>query len=64
MKCDNCEKSGQFGHRVSHSQRHTVHRFVANIQSAKVEEGGKMVRHNLCTRCLRTFRKIAQAAST
>jgi len=62
MRCDNCSKSGQFGHNVSHSKRRTNHRWIANIQTAKVEYEGKEVRLSLCTRCLRTARKMAQAA--
>jgi len=62
MRCDICSKAGQFGHNVSHSKRRTNHRWVANIQSAKVDLEGKEVRLSLCTRCLRTARKAAQPA--
>ncbi|MCL2150485.1 MAG: 50S ribosomal protein L28 [Dehalococcoidia bacterium] len=61
MRCDNCGKAGQFGHNVSHSKRRTNHRWMANIQSAKVPCDGKEVRLSLCTRCLRTARKAVQA---
>ncbi len=63
MRCDNCGKAGQFGHNVSHSKRRTNHRFVANIQSAKVTRDGKEVRMSLCTRCLRDSRKAASAVA-
>jgi large subunit ribosomal protein L28 len=63
MRCDNCGKSGQFGHNVSHSKRRTNHRWVANIQSAKITQEGKEVRMSLCTRCLRTCRKLAVTAA-
>jgi large subunit ribosomal protein L28 len=62
MRCDNCGKNGQFGHNVSHSKRRTNHRWVANIQTAKIMREGKEVRMSLCTRCLRACRKTAQAA--
>ena len=63
MKCDNCGKTGQFGHNVSHSKRRTEHRWVANIHPAKVEVAGKETRLNLCTRCQRTFQKSSQPAA-
>ena len=62
MRCDNCGKAGQFGHNVSHSKRRTNHRWVANIQMAKITQNGKEVRLSICTRCLRACRKTAQAA--
>ena len=62
MRCDNCGKTGQFGHNVSHSKRRTNHRFVANIQSAKITQDGKEIRMDLCTRCLRACRKIEATA--
>jgi large subunit ribosomal protein L28 len=61
MKCDICGKSEQFGHNVSHSKRRTNHRWVANIQQAKIVRDGKSVRLTLCTRCLRTQQKMSQS---
>ncbi len=61
MRCDGCDKSGQFGHNVSHSKRRTNRRWIANIQTAKFAFDGKEVRLSLCTRCLRTIRKVVQA---
>jgi large subunit ribosomal protein L28 len=60
MKCDICGKSDQFGHNVSHSKRRTNHRWVANIQQAKIVRGDKTVRLTLCTRCLRTQQKLTK----
>ncbi len=57
MKCDICGKSEQYGHNVSHSKRRTNHRWVANIQQAKIQRGDKTIRLTLCTRCLRTQQK-------
>ena len=63
MKCDNCGKTGQFGHNVSHSKRRTAHRWIANIHPAKVTVCGKWYwRLKLCTRCQRTFHKASQPA--
>jgi len=61
MKCDICGKAQQFGHNVSHSKRRTNHRWVANIQTARIEQDGKPVRVSLCTRCLRTQQKHSTA---
>jgi large subunit ribosomal protein L28 len=60
MKCDICGKSEQFGHNVSHSKRRTNHRWVANIQQAKIVMDGKPVRLTLCTRCIRTQQKLTK----
>lgn len=62
MKCDICGKSAQFGHNVSHSKRRTNHRWTANIHPARLVRGDKVVRRNLCSRCLRTQQKTAQPA--
>jgi large subunit ribosomal protein L28 len=59
MKCDHCNKSAQFGHNVSHSKRHTNRSWLPNIHPVKIEKDGRMVRVNLCTRCLRTRNKLA-----
>ncbi|MCL1886074.1 MAG: 50S ribosomal protein L28 [Dehalococcoidia bacterium] len=58
MKCDICGKAQQFGHNVSHSKRRTNHRWVANIQTARILCGDKQVRLSLCTRCMRTQQKL------
>jgi large subunit ribosomal protein L28 len=63
MKCDNCGRTGQFGHNVSHSKRRTAHRWMVNVHPAKVEVSGKPVRLNVCTRCLRTFHKTSSQAT-
>jgi large subunit ribosomal protein L28 len=62
MKCDICAKDGQFGHNVSHSKRHTNHRWLANIHPARIVREGKILRMKLCTRCMRTQQKSSAAA--
>ena len=62
MKCDLCGKTPQFGHNVSHSQRHTNRRWIPNIHPAKIIIDGKPKRLNLCTRCLRTRNKVTKTA--
>ncbi|MBT3363903.1 MAG: 50S ribosomal protein L28 [Chloroflexi bacterium] len=57
MKCDICGKSPQFGHNVSHSNRHTNRKWKPNIQAATLEVEGKKQRVHICTRCMRTQNK-------
>lgn len=58
-KCDLCGKSPQYGHNVSHSKRRTNRRWMLNAHKRTVFFGGRRVRLNLCTRCLRTLMKTA-----
>ena len=57
-KCEICNKSGQFGHNVSHSKRATNRRWLANVKNMRLEMDGRMRRVKLCTRCLRTYHKV------
>jgi large subunit ribosomal protein L28 len=56
-KCEICGKTPQFGHKVSHSMRHTNRQFRANIQQTTIVEEGKVRKIKVCTRCLRTLNK-------
>ena len=58
-KCQVCGKGPMSGNNVSFSQRKTKRQFKANIQKATFWEGGKKVRKNICTRCLKTTSKTA-----
>jgi len=53
-KCAICGKGQSSGNNVSHSNRHTRRKWNANIQSVKVNEGGKAKRINVCTACIRS----------
>lgn len=58
-----CQISGtthQNGHRVSHANNKTKHRFESNLQSKKlyVDQLGKYVRVKVSTRMLRTIDKV------
>jgi large subunit ribosomal protein L28 len=57
-KCDICGKIPQFGHNVSHSKRHTNRRWMPNVQKTTVYNGDQAVRLQVCSRCLRTLRKV------
>ena len=56
-KCQLCDKTGQSGNNVSHSNRHTRTRWFANVQRTTVIRDGKPKRMNVCTRCIRTENK-------
>ena len=56
-KCDICGKSPQFGHNVSHSKQRTNRRWKPNLQTVTIQDGEKIRRVRVCTRCLRTLQK-------
>jgi len=58
MKCMNCGKGVMYGHNVSHSKRRTPRVFKPNLHSARVQTTTGYVRLKLCTKCLRTIKKI------
>ncbi|MGQ9843431.1 MAG: 50S ribosomal protein L28 [Spirochaetota bacterium] len=53
-KCEVCGKAVLFGHNVSHSNKKTSKMWHPNIQKIRVVEGNKVVRKNVCTRCIRS----------
>ena len=57
-KCALCDVKPQSGNNVSHSNRHTKRKFLPNIQRATLVIGGKRMRINVCTRCLRTQQRV------
>ncbi len=56
-KCDICGKGAQFGHNVSHSQKHTKRKWKPNIHRVTVIIDGVPKRLNVCTKCLKTLYK-------
>lgn len=60
MKCEICGKVALFGNNVSHSKRHTLRRWLPNIQRTTVMVDGKKTKVAICTRCLRTQSKAAR----
>mgnify|MGYP001071852476 CR=1 FL=1 len=53
-KCEVCGKAVLFGHNVSHSNKKTRKLWHPNVQKIRVVEGNKVVRKNVCTRCIRS----------
>lgn len=59
MKCMSCGKGVMYGHNVSHSKRRTRKVFKPNLHNARIETTTGFVRLKLCTKCLRTIKKVA-----
>ena len=57
MQCQICKKAGMTGNNVSHSNRHTKTRFMANVHKQTISLNGKVQRVKICSRCLRTLHK-------
>ena len=57
MRCDICFKAGMSGNNVSHSNRHTKTRFMANVHKQTLYQNGKQVKVKICSRCLRSMNK-------
>ena len=64
MKCMNCGKGVMYGHNVSHSKRRTPRTFKPNLHSTRIDGGNGFVRVKLCTKCLRTVKKIQKFNET
>ena len=47
-----------YGHNVSHSKRRTRKIFKPNLHEARVLIGTNHRRMRLCTKCLRTYRRM------
>ena len=60
MRCDICLKAGMTGNNVSHSNRHTKTRFMANVHKQPLVQDGKSIKVKICTRCLRSLSKSAK----
>jgi len=58
MKCMYCGKGVMYGHNVSHSKRRTPRVFKPNLHSSRVQTTTGFVRLKLCTKCLRTIKKV------
>lgn len=56
-RCALCGKDPVSGHAVSHSNIKNLRRFEPNLQTIRLEVGGRSRRVRICTRCLRTSRK-------
>ncbi len=60
FRCVNCNKGVMYGHTVSHAKNRTRKRFKPNLHSARISIGGISRRVNLCTKCLRMYKRSQQ----
>ena len=51
-KCYVCGKGVTFGNNVSHANNKTRRTWKPNLQTARIEADGKVIRIRVCTRCL------------
>jgi large subunit ribosomal protein L28 len=60
--CDLCGKgpmvgynvSHAVGYNVSHAHNKTKRRYLPNLQTVRIKEGGTVKKATVCTRCIRT----------
>lgn len=57
MHCENCGKSRDYGHTVSHAKNRTHRFFYPNLQHLKVVKDGMVERVKLCTKCIKRLKK-------
>jgi len=60
--CEICDKIHQTGNSVSHSNRKTKRRFLANIQRKRMFKDGKFVKIKICAKCLKKQNQLAFAS--
>lgn len=56
-KCEYCEKTRHYGHKVSHSKRRANRTWKVNLHSRRVEVDGRGRRAKLCTNCIKLLSK-------
>ncbi len=61
MKCDNCSKGIMYGHKVSHAKNRSNRTWKPNLHNKTVVVMGRKVNAKLCTKCIRLFKKAAEA---
>lgn len=61
MKCDNCSKGIMYGHKVSHAKNRSNRTWKPNLHKKRVVMEGRAMNLKLCTKCIRLFKKAAEA---
>lgn len=61
MQCDNCQKGIMYGHKVSHAKNRSNRTWKPNLHKKKVVLEGRAMNLKLCTKCIRLFKKAAEA---
>ncbi len=54
--CYSCGKSPSVGNNVSHANNKTRRRWLPNLQTVRILEGGVAKRVRVCSRCIRAGR--------
>jgi large subunit ribosomal protein L28 len=55
-KCILCEKGPSAGRNVSHSRRHTIRRFLPNVQKKSFLFKGEKHSGYICTKCMKRYK--------
>jgi len=63
MRCINCNKGVMYGHNVSHAKNRTRKIFKPNLHSARITVGTVKKTVRLCTKCLRTVKRVQKMNS-
>ncbi len=56
-RCDNCDKSRDVGHNVSHAKNRTFRIFRPNLQKLRVLRNGLRIRVRFCSSCIQRLKK-------
>ena len=51
-RCYVCDKGVAFGNNVSHANNKTRRTWKPNLQVARIQQGDKIIKIKVCTRCL------------
>lgn len=51
-RCYVCDKGVTYGNNVSHANNKTRRTWKPNLQTVRIEQGGRIVKVSVCTRCL------------
>ena len=51
-RCYACDKGVAYGNNVSHANNKTRRHWKPNLQVARIEKDGKIIKVKVCTRCL------------
>lgn len=61
MLCDNCGKGIMYGNKVSHAKNRSHKTWKPNLHKKTVIFDGKKMNAKLCTKCIKLFKKAAEA---
>jgi len=56
--CDICGKGAMVGNHVSHAHNKSKRKWYPNLQPMRIQDGGKVKRAKVCTRCIRSGKVV------